>query len=253
MRPIRQFQTLHRCNHNACNLFRRKRTCKRRSTLERTQYGPRCHSLIFDHHHGANHSDLEWLSGKYRALPRWSAQHSTWTDNQTPSVTGSLAGPFHWAWWIAWAPFVGMFIAKISYGRTIRQFIIAVLMVPALLAWLPFSRAALFDLTREDSMLKEAVNTAMPTALFALLQSYPIGGILGHRCCLHRSVCHIFRFSVARHRQPCNRQQPSPSSLSEGRVGAWGAVAAALLYVGGLKALQTASLTRPCHFASLSY
>ena len=67
--------------------------------------------------------------------------------------------------------------SKISYGRTVREFIVAVLMVPTLVgfAWLTiFGEAALFDLAREGSVLKDAVNTAMPTALFTLLQTYPL-------------------------------------------------------------------------------
>ncbi|WP_171253165.1 BCCT family transporter, partial [Acinetobacter baumannii] len=46
---------------------------------------------------------------------------------------------FYWAWWIAWAPFVGMFIARISKGRTIREFVLGVLLVPTLFSCLWFS------------------------------------------------------------------------------------------------------------------
>ena len=55
---------------------------------------------------------------------------------------------FYWAWWISWTPFVGMFIARISKGRTIRQFVIYVILVPSLVSFIWFSilGGAAFDL-----------------------------------------------------------------------------------------------------------
>src|SRR5690606_21764278 len=46
---------------------------------------------------------------------------------------------FYWAWWIAWAPFVGAFFARISYGRTVRSFVLGVVVVPALVSFLWFA------------------------------------------------------------------------------------------------------------------
>ncbi len=46
---------------------------------------------------------------------------------------------FYWAWWISWTPFVGMFIARISKGRTIRQFVVYVILVPSLVSFVWFS------------------------------------------------------------------------------------------------------------------
>ncbi|MDA6131039.1 BCCT family transporter, partial [Escherichia coli] len=46
---------------------------------------------------------------------------------------------FYWAWWIAWAPFVGIFIARVSKGRTIREFVFGVLLVPSLIGFIWFS------------------------------------------------------------------------------------------------------------------
>jgi choline/glycine/proline betaine transport protein len=54
-------------------------------------------------------------------------------------VAGSGWTIFYWAWWISWAPFVGMFIARISRGRTIREFILGVLLVPTLVSFLWFT------------------------------------------------------------------------------------------------------------------
>ncbi len=184
------------------------------------------------------------------------AHHSTWTG-ESEAERSWLSGwtIFYWAWWIAWAPFVGMFIAKISYGRTVREFIIAVLIVPTLVgfAWLTiFGEAALFELAREGSTLKEAVNTAMPTALFTLLQSYPFGALLSSI-----AVASIVLFFVTSSDSAslvidslATGGKPNPPVHQKiGWAVLEGAVAAILLYIGGLKALQTASLTSALPFS----
>ena len=60
---------------------------------------------------------------------------------------------FYWAWWISWTPFVGMFIARISRGRTIRQFVTGVLLVPSLvsLVWFTIFGGAAVDALREGA------------------------------------------------------------------------------------------------------
>ncbi|RCW40441.1 choline/glycine/proline betaine transport protein [Halopolyspora algeriensis] len=82
---------------------------------------------------------------------------------------------FYWGWWISWSPFVGMFIARISYGRTIRSFIAGALFAPvgASMVWLTvFGDAALRSLLRNpDNPLAEA---GAETAMFSLLQQLPI-------------------------------------------------------------------------------
>ncbi|MGO1452593.1 MAG: BCCT family transporter, partial [Brevibacterium yomogidense] len=88
---------------------------------------------------------------------------------------------FYWGWWMAWAPFVGVFIARISRGRTIRQFIAGVLLVPTTVGFFWFSvigGAGLYrqlfgagDLVGEEGVLPEA-------ALFDMLGGLPLGGIL---------------------------------------------------------------------------
>ena len=181
--------------------------------------------------------------------------HSTWTGG-TETERGWLAGwtIFYWAWWIAWAPFVGMFIAKISFGRTIREFLLAVLVIPTVIgfAWLTiFGEAALFELTQEGSQLATAVNQAMPTALFTLLQTYPLSTFL----CSAALISIVLFFVTSSDSASlvidslATGGHPNPPTLQ--KVG-WalleGLVAAVLLYVGGLKALQTASLTAALPF-----
>ena len=84
---------------------------------------------------------------------------------------------FYWAWWIGWAPFVGLFIARISRGRTIREFVFGVLLIPLgfTLAWLSiFGNSALDQVLHhgQEHLAQMAVDNP-PTVLYALLDSYP--------------------------------------------------------------------------------
>lgn len=84
---------------------------------------------------------------------------------------------FYWAWWISWTPFVGMFIARISRGRTIRQFVTGVLLVPSLvsLVWFCIFGGAAIDAQRGGTDL--AGEGSQEAQLFGLLADYPIAGI----------------------------------------------------------------------------
>jgi len=88
---------------------------------------------------------------------------------------------FYWAWWISWSPFVGMFIARISRGRTIREFILGVLLVPSgfTFLWLTiFGNSGLWlEMHEAGAGLATAVQTNMPTAIFVLLDQLPLTGI----------------------------------------------------------------------------
>lgn len=84
---------------------------------------------------------------------------------------------FYWAWWIAWSPFVGMFIARISRGRTVREFIIGVLLVPTAFTFLwmtIFGNTAIaFDLGIAKGAIAQAVNANLSTALFEFFEFLP--------------------------------------------------------------------------------
>jgi len=83
---------------------------------------------------------------------------------------------FFWAWWIAWAPFVGLFLARISRGRTIRQFVVAVLTIPfAFIAlWIAiFGNAALSVVIDGNAEFGEAAMSAPESAFYSLLDQYP--------------------------------------------------------------------------------
>jgi len=86
---------------------------------------------------------------------------------------------FYWAWWISWSPFVGMFIARISKGRTVREFIIAVLLVPTLvtLVWMSaFGGSALEQAQAGVGALAEGISD-VSLALFQMLTNLPLTAI----------------------------------------------------------------------------
>ncbi len=88
---------------------------------------------------------------------------------------------FYWAWWIAWSPFVGMFIARISRGRTIREFVIGVLFVPTAFTFLwmtVFGNTAIsLDLGVAQGGIADAVQANLSTALFKFLEYLPAAGV----------------------------------------------------------------------------
>src|SRR5215204_307545 len=84
---------------------------------------------------------------------------------------------FYWAWWISWAPFVGVFIARISRGRTIREFVFGVILAPSIVSFVWFSvlggSAIDLQLSGTANLSKLAANN-QPAALFSTLQQYPL-------------------------------------------------------------------------------
>ncbi|MGB0723206.1 MAG: BCCT family transporter [Gammaproteobacteria bacterium] len=86
---------------------------------------------------------------------------------------------FYWAWWISWSPFVGMFIARISKGRTVRQFIIAVLMVPTLvtIVWMTaFGGTGLDQAINGVGQLANGISD-VSLAMFHMLENLPLSSI----------------------------------------------------------------------------
>lgn len=82
---------------------------------------------------------------------------------------------FYWAWWISWTPFVGMFIARISRGRTVRQFVTGVLLVPSLvsLVWFCIFGGAAIDLQKAGTDIAGAGDGAVESQLFTTLEAFP--------------------------------------------------------------------------------
>lgn len=106
---------------------------------------------------------------------------STWNDSYQDSGWQNSWTVFYWAWWIAWSPFVGSFIAKISKGRTVKEFILGVLLVPATITtiWMTvFGGTALHSILLGDISIIDAVQADISTALFIFFQDFPFTNVL---------------------------------------------------------------------------
>jgi len=165
---------------------------------------------------------------------------------------------FYWGWWISWAPFVGVFIARISRGRTIREFVAGVLLVPTMVTFLWFSVLGGSALYRElfggGGLIAEDGSVSTEASLFGLLDGLPGGPIL-----VGLALILIVLFFVTSSDSGSlvvdmlsSGGNPNPPTWS--RV-LWsvleGAVAAALLVAGagGLGALQTAAIITALPFS----
>ncbi|MFW5975430.1 MAG: BCCT family transporter, partial [Desulfosalsimonas sp.] len=180
---------------------------------------------------------------------------STWNETYEQTEWQQGWTIFYWSWWIAWSPFVGMFIARVSYGRTIRQFILGVLLVPTLVTFLwitIFGNTALFVEMFGAGGIAKTVQENIPISLFELLGHFPLTTVTSSL-----AIFVIVTFFVTSSDSGSmvidiitSGGNPNPPVLS--RL-FWaiteGAVAAALLLGGGLAALQTATITTGLPFA----
>ncbi|WP_019021951.1 MULTISPECIES: BCCT family transporter [unclassified Thioalkalivibrio] len=160
---------------------------------------------------------------------------------------------FYWAWWIAWSPFVGIFIARVSRGRTIREFIAGVLLLPSLFVfvWLAvFGGTALhFELFGDGAGIAAAVAEDTTIALYATLEQLPLFHLASGLATVLIATYFITSSGSGTHVIDALVSRGSTRSPKRQRV-IWGitegAVAATLLIVGGemaLDGLQTGAIT----------
>ncbi len=153
---------------------------------------------------------------------------------------------FYWAWWISWTPFVGMFIARISKGRTIRQFVVYVILVPSVVSFVWFSILAgsAFDLqlTGVKDLGAVLADEGTESALFATLREYPLSSITVVLAVFLVAIFFITGADSASIVMGMLSQHGTEHPM-RWMVVFWGvaqgAVAAVLLWSGGLSALQT--------------
>ena len=153
---------------------------------------------------------------------------------------------FYWAWWASWTPFVGMFIARISKGRTIRQFVIFVIAIPSLVsfAWFSILGGAAFDLQLVEGVdMKAMLDEGLETTLFGTLRSFPLASVT---VALAVFLIAIF-FVTGADSASIVMGMLSSRGVEEPQrwvVIFWGvatgAIATVLLFANGLAALQTA-------------
>lgn len=163
--------------------------------------------------------------------------------------TGYMHGwtTFYWAWWIAWSPFVGMFIARISKGRTVRQFIIWVLVAPSLVCILWFSvfgGLVLDQMANGYDGVKDAVAAYKPElALFKMLSQLPMYNIVAPVCLVLIVVFFVTSSdsgSIVIDTITAGGKMDAPVAQRVFWCTFEGLVAIALLLGGGLDALQGA-------------
>lgn len=157
---------------------------------------------------------------------------------------------FYWAWWIAWSPFVGMFIARISRGRTVREFIISVLCVPTgfTFLWMTvFGNSAMaLDMGLAHGAISDAVRADLSTALFRFLDYFPLSTVTSGF-----AIAMVLVFFVTSADSGALVLSSLSSKNTEDETPKWVRIywsvflalcASALLLAGGLSALQTATL-----------
>jgi choline/glycine/proline betaine transport protein len=155
---------------------------------------------------------------------------------------------FYWGWWFAWAPFVGLFIARISKGRTIKEFMFGVVLAPtaAIIAWISIFGSTAFHIELfGQGGITEAVNENIATALFSLLEHFPlslysiffvvVAGVIFF-VTSSDSGSLVIDFITSGGREKTDVRLRIFWALLEG------VVAAVLIWGGGLIALQTGSL-----------
>ncbi|MEZ5085638.1 MAG: BCCT family transporter [Tessaracoccus sp.] len=162
---------------------------------------------------------------------------------------------FYWGWWIAWAPFVGVFIARISRGRTVRQFIAGVLLVPTIVGFMWFSVMGGSGIYRQffgAGDLAENGEVHVESALFRVLDGLPLGGILSVMAIILVAIFFITSSDSGSLVVDMLASGGHPNPPTWSRV-LWalleGAVAIALLIAGGLSSLQAASLATALPFS----
>lgn len=182
-----------------------------------------------------------------------------WNETYTGGSWQNGWTVFYWGWWIAWSPFVGLFIARISRGRTIREFIVGVLFVPTLVTffWLSvFGDSALYIELFKGGHIAEVVQKNVAESLFVFLHTLPAASGIALPNILISAVSMlaiivVVTFFVTSSDSGSlvidmitaggNPNPPVPQRVF------WavteGVVAAALLIDGGLTALQTAAIS----------
>jgi choline/glycine/proline betaine transport protein len=182
---------------------------------------------------------------------------SFWTETFNDAGWQNGWTVFYWGWWVSWAPFVGIFIARISRGRTVREFIIGVLLLPTALTFLWMSAFGGTALSLElaegtAGIISAAVSENVATALFVMLEQLPLTGITSFVAIILVVVFFVTSSdsgslvvdSIA---SGGKLESPVPQRVFWAVLE--GVVASALLLGGGLSALQTAAISAGLPFA----
>lgn len=177
------------------------------------------------------------------------ASYATWTQAFEEGSFMTDWTVFYWAWWISWSPYVGMFIARISKGRTVKQFVLGVLIVPTMVTFLwmsGFGGSALYLETGGIADIATAVEADQTTSLFILLDQFPFSivmSVLAIILVLSFFVTSSDSGSLVIDGLTSGGKMHSPVGQRVFWASAEGAVAAILLVGGGLGALQAGAIS----------
>ncbi|WP_296236937.1 BCCT family transporter [Psychrobacter sp. UBA5136] len=187
----------------------------------------------------------------------------TWTESYNGEENWQSSWTiFYWAWWISWSPFVGVFVARISRGRTIREFILGVLFIPITILFLWFTAfggsavhmelMAAVDPNVASPGLIEAVRADTGSAIFKLMESFPLTSALNMLIVVMIVLWFVTSsdsasFVIDMLTSGGDTNPPKIQRLFW--AGTEGVIAAVLLAAGGLSALQAASIVSGFPFA----
>ncbi|MED3726194.1 BCCT family transporter [Priestia filamentosa] len=181
---------------------------------------------------------VDTLGSYIQNLPRMSFRLSPLNEENRGWIDSWTI--YYWAWWIAWSPFVGLFIARVSKGRSIREFVFGVLFVPAIVSMLWFAVFGTSAIDVQQKGLATLQNLPTENVLFGTLQQFPLGTIA-----IIVGLCLIGTFFITSADSATfvlGMQSTNGSLNPSGNVKlTWGflqaAVALVLLYSGGETAL----------------
>lgn len=171
--------------------------------------------------------------------------HQTWINGWTI---------FYWAWWISWSPFVGIFIARVSRGRTIREFLFGVLMLPSLVSLIWFSVFGTAAIDIQQSGAVDLATYATEEVLFAVFNQVPLSAILSIIAVILVSTFFITSADSATFVLGMQTTYGSLTPSNTVKL-TWGiaqsTVALILMYSGGLQALQNALIIAAFPFSMI--
>jgi choline/glycine/proline betaine transport protein len=182
-------------------------------------------------------------------------QRSFWTESYQGGDWQNEWTIFYWSWWISWSPFVGLFIARISRGRTVREYVMSVLIVPALLTFLwitAFGGSALWLELRGGVSIAAGAMEEVATSIYLLFEQFPLSAVTNFS-----AVVLVISFFITSSDSgslvvdafTSGGKLKSPVTQRVFWASMEGIVAAVLLLGGGLQALQTAAIAMGLPFA----
>jgi choline/glycine/proline betaine transport protein len=192
---------------------------------------------------------LQLFISSFGAYLQQFVSQSLWLDLRPDSRWQFDWTLFYWSWWISWSPFVGVFVARISRGRTVGEFIVAVLFVPVLITflWLSvFGGTALHGAVADGSEIASVVEANASAGLYAMLDQLPLQTLTAVLATLMVVVFFVTSSDSGSLVDDMVTSGGHPNPPKAQRIFwavAEGMVAATLLLSGGLQALRTASLT----------